>query len=379
MRTISNIFGHSLPEIVTPSDNFVLPLCNIGVEIELERFIFNSRPYLSLIEIINDHSLRNSGRELVFKRPLRGVNLESGIEELSGILDSTNYDKSWRCSTHIHLDVRDMTVDEYKNLVFVSSIVEPTLFKMEPTRVDNPYCIPYDKLTNSNTVASVFNSLFDNRFRDLEYFPKYSSINLGATYKYGSIEYRTFEAIDDMTKLIKYINMIMLAKKIAINHIEITPELVYGIYKKSLGITLSEDTDSYESLMSIKNTINIGTLDLHNTSPDIFLDDFEEAESGEDNNYDDLDEPLGASNYNNNSIINIAIEAGVPTYLDSEGYSYIEYNNTRLYARPYNLRDINPSAIRALGIGTNIESSSGSTYTVVDYDGYKLITDNETY
>ena len=66
--TIASMFGYALPEEPRPSESLPLPLCFIGLEVEVENFPSNLRPSnYPKLRFIDDGSLRSNGSEILFK------------------------------------------------------------------------------------------------------------------------------------------------------------------------------------------------------------------------------------------------------------------------------------------------------------------------
>ena len=226
------------------SSDFVLPRCIIGVEVELENmkeashFVHNGvnrdsdNPYFSFDaetrgtlfgtgywNVKSDGSLRNDGVEFVTKK-LFGKDLAVALNELNLYLVANtipNSIASDRCSVHIHLDVTDLTKNEYARLLIDYAIFENVLFNYcGVRRKENLYCLPFArsddfKRTLSNILTSVEKDLDFKKY--VNGFPKYSALNLKATSTYGSLEFRLHGGTYDMMRVKEWINIIMCLKK----------------------------------------------------------------------------------------------------------------------------------------------------------------------
>ena len=293
-----NIFSYE------ESRDFVEPRCIIGVEVELENMKEashfashgvprrNNNEFFSIDSdgggvlfgtgywnVKSDGSLRDNGVEFVTKK-LFGKDLSVALDELNEYLDAEVDPEcgipSDRCSVHVHLDVTDLTKNEYARLLIDYAIFENVLFHYCGVhRKENLYCLPFAK---SDEFKRTLSNILTSVSKDLEFkkyvnsFPKYSALNLNATSKYGSLEFRLHGGTYDMTRVKEWINIIMCLKKNCIGnsadnlHLEISRfgisnylEKVFSKYHKVLdyancepdivdGIRLAQDILLYNDM-----------------------------------------------------------------------------------------------------------------------------------
>ena len=204
-------------------DSFVLPNDFIGIEIELEGL-----PHIpelrenSLWSIHTDNSLRSSeslrSAELVLKFPLCGKDLKMALEEFNTIITSlpTPPITSERTSVHIHVDARDMSVDELYKLIVIYCIFERVFFKFcGEGREDNNFCLPFYRAE-----GEIFENIGDINKIGLKEFTKrlegqyrYSALNLCSLLKFGSIEFRHCGGTYDIGLIKDWINILLKLKK----------------------------------------------------------------------------------------------------------------------------------------------------------------------
>ena len=177
----------------------------LGIEVELEKFAAKEDPStLRYWNLKEDGSLRNNGMEFVLKVPLKGFDLESALRELEEYLQKCKYDASKRCSTHIHVDVRDFTFEQLRTLVTVFCMFEEFLFRyVGGNRDDNFYCLPLYK-SNQNKMDICWD--ISNQVIDLS--PKYSSLNIQPIRSFGSVEFRMQDALTDFDSLVEWSTII---------------------------------------------------------------------------------------------------------------------------------------------------------------------------
>lgn len=209
------LFGHSLPEeksadIVNtemPDPSFV------GIELELEGGLSTENlPRAFVAE--NDNSLRNNGIEIKSRRPHRGRALESAIHRLGSFLADSSFSVSERCSTHIHVDVNDLTHQQAVNFLCLSVMLEPMLFNLfGNTRTANNFCMATDMGTTnfSNIVSCVTNpeKLLTTKWS------KYAGVGLFRLNDYGTFEFRMFTAVTTSTDMMRVVQMLLAFKSYA--------------------------------------------------------------------------------------------------------------------------------------------------------------------
>src|SRR3972149_6708240 len=95
-------------------------LCGIEVEAEGIDIPRNSKKLpqfykdLTFWSVKEDGSLRNGGKEFIFKQPLGGTDIVRALEQLEKKIKEhdINPDMTHRTSLHLHIDVRNMTIEE---------------------------------------------------------------------------------------------------------------------------------------------------------------------------------------------------------------------------------------------------------------------------
>lgn len=189
-------------------DEYILHNTAIGIEIELE-----GNPYSSSVPmprswmVEGDGSLRNEGREFILRKPLRGSNLSRAINKMCAYLQTAGYETSERCSTHIHVDVTDLSPVQIRNFLCLTAMLEPLLFRLfGNTREVNTFCLPTNMgTTNFGFIVELFSN--PERLTELEW-SKYAGIGLCRIGDLGTVEFRMFEPITNADKYFKAINLL---------------------------------------------------------------------------------------------------------------------------------------------------------------------------
>lgn len=179
----------------------------VGIEVELEKYT-STPPELKYWRAEHDGSLREGGIEFVLRQPLTGIDLELAVQELNDHVLCADYEVNRRCSTHVHIDARDISVQHLRAMVFVYMMVERLIYDMvNPDREDSFYCRPlYDSLLHRKQIAHALDCVvFDD-------CPRYSGLNLRSLAVYGSLEFRMKEGLSKDHDLIKWVKALMYLK-----------------------------------------------------------------------------------------------------------------------------------------------------------------------
>lgn len=237
-RNISQLFNHRQPSLLsnTPSDELVSDDM-VGIEVELEGL---PRPYYAYQEegrldpywnSVEDGSLRRSSRghgvEFVFNTPMFGKDVVDALEVLHREVGDAV--PSPRTSVHVHLDVRDMDFNQLVKLLCVYLVIEPIFFhQVDPSRKNNPYCVPLRSCRRyiknlARGLSGTSNGNFISSIAQHSGY-KYTALNVLPITSQGSIEFRHKEGTTDVPELLRWINMILSLKKYAMSSEEVLTE-----------------------------------------------------------------------------------------------------------------------------------------------------------
>ena len=191
----------------------------IGLELELENS--KSSKLFDFIgeyfEAVQDGSLKYDGIELRFKSALNGSNIINSLNVLdAGIakFKLAPYTEGNRGSTHIHLNVSNLSVQQLFNIVLMSYFVEPILMDMcHVDRLFSPFSVTSNRTKDQKYILSTIAEGHMN-FESSGY--KYRSIGLSSVFNKGSLEYRMFHASYDTKEILQWINFVQEIKHIAI-------------------------------------------------------------------------------------------------------------------------------------------------------------------
>ncbi|AUX83647.1 amidoligase enzyme [Pseudomonas phage NV1] len=205
------------PAAITFTGNDVLPDSGaIGIEVELENLEARQWPAVQGWLKKEDGSLRD-GKEYIFDGPQSGDQALASIRAFAAAMATAGVDPTFRCSTHIHLDVRDMTWDKYERLVLLYMVYEDVFFDhCQDYRRQSNFCIPFqsnDWLPSTFGQRILAQDRADRKFHGCHQWPKYSALNLQVTGNFGSVEFRGSHALTDEADLIQLAQRMLYLKK----------------------------------------------------------------------------------------------------------------------------------------------------------------------
>jgi hypothetical protein len=233
MPSVRQCFSHREDQGVIRSSPHLISNTRIGVEVELEGFLRDT-PRVRGWNTIPDGSLRDGGLEFVFNGPVGGVTAMSRLTALGEALEpyQENIKCSERTSLHVHIDVRDLQLDQVWSMLVLYGLVEPYLFSVcGEHRADNIYSLAWYKGEGQIVALSSLHSNVNfGAVTDTNYFPKYSTVNIGALSTFGSLEFRGHEGTATIDEMVLWINHLLALKEYVLND-PLTPK---GMLNRSL-------------------------------------------------------------------------------------------------------------------------------------------------
>ena len=220
MPVIAEHLGINPNRIVFTGNDLLPAVGALGFEIELEgihggRWPQNIEGWVRK----DDGSLRN-GKEYIFAGPQSGDMALSSLRAMAAKMAEVGVDPTFRCSTHVHLDVRDLNWDQYERTVLLYMVFEDMFFDhCQPYRRHSNFCVPFqsnDWLSQYFGQRVIGCDSFTHKFAHLQSWPKYSGLNLQVTTTFGSIEFRGSHAIVDEAELIGLAQRMLYLKKFVV-------------------------------------------------------------------------------------------------------------------------------------------------------------------
>lgn len=193
--------------------------CGMEVEVEniLAMALLNNDNLRVGWSAKDDRSLRN-GVEFI-SHPYSGEDLVWALVSLRMWMDTALRAPpsfSWRTSTHVHLNVRDLTLEELAKLILLYVVFEQSLFSFsDVNRTASVFCVPI-----ANTPAA-WNIRHFLESGDMQYvcrdfgWAKYGALNINRIWDIGTVEYRHMSGGLDLPKLLIWLSFIMAMHKAA--------------------------------------------------------------------------------------------------------------------------------------------------------------------
>lgn len=186
------------------------PKVLVGVEVEVEN-VLKLDPNTTLLfwQSKEDHSLRNRGYEFVTPGVIPAGQVEPALKQLFGGLNS-DVDFSARTSIHVHVDVRQLTLNQLVGFLLVYTALENLLFKYAGlNRRTNIFCVPL-------TETGLFESLASDPAKFIwsieSYWSKYTALNLLPITNFGSVEFRHLPGTKNLKQVLGWIDLITRLK-----------------------------------------------------------------------------------------------------------------------------------------------------------------------
>jgi len=189
--------------------DFVQRAFIFGIEVEVENvpnptIAHEYRPYW---DITVDNSLRNNGVEFV-SIPLKCTQIEAALHQLNTSLPK-DADFSPRTSVHVHMNVRDLSIEHITNLLLTYTAVEELLFDWAgETRTNNVFCV---RLTDTDYV-NMYRDFTENPRRVVDRWNKYTALNFHPMECKGTVEFRHMEGTANSQRIMTWINLLSCIK-----------------------------------------------------------------------------------------------------------------------------------------------------------------------
>lgn len=169
-----------------------------------------------------DGSLRN-GLEYV-SHPLKPEALRPAFTALNTGFRANEavLDYSFRCSTHVHVNVQDFNENQLKSMIFLYMMYENVFMNyVAPHRVGNRFCLRFqDAGALTWEVESMFRIIRENNLAHAianlrQDALKYAAFNLYTLRKYGTLEFRALQGTSDITVVEPWVQAILNLRMLA--------------------------------------------------------------------------------------------------------------------------------------------------------------------
>jgi hypothetical protein len=194
----------------------------IGIEIEMEGHYLALDANRKWIQK-GDGSLRGAeSMEYITNGPVSRAEVRIYLESLLYRLENDRNNKerpavlqpSDRCGVHIHVNCQDLTFSEVLNYIFLYLIIEKVLVGYcGESREGNMFC-----LRASDAEYFVDRMIECKKYSDLQQLMgggdelRYASINPGALFKFGSLEFRALRTPDNLLDIEEWMRLLVQVK-----------------------------------------------------------------------------------------------------------------------------------------------------------------------
>lgn len=211
---------------------------SFGLEIETEgKNLIDAAPPQWRIE--NDGSLRGGFpygcAEYVFKKPLDFKKAIDAVTLLRKYQDDkgATLDFSFRTSVHVHVNVQQLTFNQYLNMIYTYFLIEePLVHYCGKERIGNRFCL---RLQDAEGLLDYVFMLFRNGYTALRHLQgdaiRYAAINLAATTKYGSLEFRSLRGNMDVEYISNWVQALDNLRDFATRFDN--PQQIHDLFVKS--------------------------------------------------------------------------------------------------------------------------------------------------
>ena len=219
MAVIADHLNINVARIHNIQDTVDLPgLARLGFEVELEGGD-GDWPEIPGWEIKDDGSLRGHRAEYIFAGPQGGQEAIDSLNEFGVAMAEYGPEPTFRCSTHVHMDMRTADWNVVEKTVLAYMVFEDAFFDhCEAYRRNSNFCIPF---MNNDWFSSTFGRRIlgqtreGNKFEGAIRWSKYSALNLQVLANFGSIEFRGSHALTSPADLKSLANRMLSLRNIA--------------------------------------------------------------------------------------------------------------------------------------------------------------------
>lgn len=204
---------------------------DVGIEIEVEGRNLTDAVDARWVATV-DGSLRGENREYVLKKPLPVGAVKEALEVLEQNLKDagSKLDFSFRTSVHVHINCQDLTFNQYLNMLYAYFLLEePFMTYCGKERKGNRFCL---RLQDAEGMLETYNMLFRVGERGIREIPhdhvRYSAMNIEATPKYGSLEFRGMRGNLDVDNINTWVDALVRLREFA-KSVD-NPTEVYNLY-----------------------------------------------------------------------------------------------------------------------------------------------------
>lgn len=184
-----------------------------GVELEVEGRNFPPQTSTPGWKAVADGSLRD-GIEFVLAVPEGAIKLKESLAVMEAAFEKhkTQRNYSFRTSTHVHVNVSNLTLTQVKSIVALYYLFENQFTSYcAKHRQGNRFCL---RLREAEHIVSLVSKFFSDERVPSSDSAKYMALNIATLSKYGTLEFRTLEGTDDWNKIYMWVRALLRLRKV---------------------------------------------------------------------------------------------------------------------------------------------------------------------
>lgn len=192
----------------------------LGIEIEIEKCPNPKNFLIPGWRTDQDGSLKDRGAEYI-SVPMKPKEIFKAVPALfftMKMLAKKDEEPqfTWRCGIHVHMNIRDFTVEQLFKLLLLYAIFEKPLFRFATMeRERSVFCVPLQETYYSMLLRNLFTK---EDLREVSQgWEKYCAVNLIRMRDYGTIEFRHMSGTKDSEKILTWMNLLLALGQAAKN------------------------------------------------------------------------------------------------------------------------------------------------------------------
>lgn len=241
-------------------------LQDVGIELELEGVNLPSQGYFDKVKAPSgarwerkaDGSLRN-GWEYVLTSPCKKDEITPLVQGFYNVLDSnkTRLKLSNRCSTHVHINMGGLKINEVTAMVALWYTFETSLIAWcGESRKTNHFCLSHK---DSPQIANVWNSYLKTGKMSFSGC-KYSALNPKTLTTFGSLEFRCMGGAEKAEDVIKWSKLLLAMRDYAKQNYQNLYDIASSLSERGpeeiLKDILTEDEPFFDEIMEVNRDNN---------------------------------------------------------------------------------------------------------------------------
>jgi Putative amidoligase enzyme len=190
---------------VHPDYTFANPDLLVGLELEIEGWNDDHERSFRGFRFETDGSLRNNGIEAI-TLPLASKHVPNLLESFYKKFGITEDNYSTRCSTHVHINAQDLSIEQVRTVCTVYQALERVLYAFIGNDRDSSiFCVPWYQCNISQEFVCKFTGDINFTTRTWQ---KYTGLNIIPLRDRGTLEFRHLEGTCDVKRIVNWVNII---------------------------------------------------------------------------------------------------------------------------------------------------------------------------